>query len=128
MKWVLKFGSYKKQDDIFNEVEKGAKTIETRPINREKKRNYTQVKPGDDLVLVSLDSGRKINRKAKAVRVYSSVEKMAESEPVELIFPGVKSAEELVAVFVELKKKWGKEYAAKLEKYGIVAIEMEEAG
>jgi ASC-1-like (ASCH) protein len=125
MKWVLKFGAYKDKDDVFEAVAAGEKTIETRPLNPEKKKNYGQIKPGDELVLVSLSSGRKMNKTVKSVRKYKSVEEMAEKEQTEKIFPGVKTAAELVKIFAELKKKWGKEYARKLEKYGIAAIEME---
>lgn len=123
-RWVLKFASWKKKNDIFKAVKSGEKTIESRPYNPEKKRNYGLVKPGDTLVLKSLDTGEKIEKKASFVHVYQSVAKMAESEPVEKIIPGCQSAAELVRIFEELKKKWGRNYARKLEKYGIVAIGM----
>jgi len=125
-KWVLKFSSWKKKNDIFEMVKSGKKTIESRPYNPEKKRNYGEIKPGDTLILKSLDSGEIIEKKAKYVRIYSSVSEMAKNEPVGKIIPGVKTAKELIEVFEQLKKKWGRNYARKLEKYGIVAIGMEE--
>lgn len=124
-KWVLKFASWKKKNDIFEMVKSGEKTIEDRPYNPEKKRNYSKVKPGDTLVLKSLDTGEKIEKKASFIHVYRSVEKMARNEPVEKIIPGVKSPKDLVEIFEQLKKKWGSNYARKLENYGIVAIGME---
>jgi ASC-1-like (ASCH) protein len=124
-KWVLKFASWKKKNDIFEMVKSGKKTIEDRPYNPEKKRNYSKVKPGDILVLKSLDTGEKIEKTTRFTHIYKSVAEMAENEPVGKIIPGCRSAEELVAIFEQLKKKWGRNYARKLGKYGIVAIGME---
>ena len=124
-RWVLKFASWKKPNDIFEMVKSGQKTIEDRPLNLDKRRNFGQIKPGDILVCVSLDTKEKIERIVKWVKIYQSIRKMAEYEPVDQIIPGVKTADELVAIFEQLKKKWGNSYARKLEKYGIVAIGME---
>jgi ASC-1-like (ASCH) protein len=126
VKWILKFGSYYEKDDIFHQVERGFKTIETRPVNNEKKRNYSQIAVGDKLILWSLDSGRKLERAAEFVHVYRSVKEMAEHEDVGKIFPGVQSPDELVRVFENLKIRWGTEYARKLEQFGVVAIGMKE--
>jgi len=124
-KWVLKFASWKKKNDIFEMVKSGKKTIEDRPYNPEKKRNYGKIKPGDILILKSLDSGEIIEKKVKYVHIYPSVLEMAKNEPVGKIIPGVRTAQELVGIFEQLKKKWGRNYGRKLEKYGIVAIGME---
>jgi len=124
-KWVLKFASWKKKNDIFEMVKSGKKTIEDRPYSPEKKRNYGKIKPGDILILKSLDSEEIIEKKVKYVHIYPSVLEMAKNEAVEKIIPGVKTAQELVRIFEQLKKKWGRNYARKLEKYGIVAIGME---
>jgi len=124
-RWVLKFAAWKKKNDIFEMVKSGKKTIEDRPYNPEKKRSYSKIEPGDTLVLVSLDSGDKIEKQAKWVHVYSGIKEMAENEPVDKIIPGCQSPAELVAIFEQLKKKWGVNYARKLEKYGVVAIGME---
>jgi len=121
-KWFLKFASYKEKNDIFKLVISGAKTIETRPFDPRKKRNYSQVKPGDILQFYSLDSKEKIDKVATFTHVYRSVREMTENEPIEKIFPGIKTAEALMNVYDEVKKKWGKDYAYVLEKYGIVAI------
>lgn len=120
--WFLKFASYKTKDDIFNLVKLDKKTIETRPFNPNKKRNYSQIVPGDTLVCYSLDSQEKIEKTATFVRVYKSVEDMLEQEPIGQIFPGVDNSDNLLKIYGELKIKWGKSYARKLEKYGIVAI------
>src|SRR3989344_9514162 len=118
-KWFLKFASYKEKNDIFKLVISGAKTIETRPFDPRKKRNYSQVKPGDILQFYSLDSKEKIDKVATFTHVYRSVREMTENEPIETIFPGIKTAEALMNVYDEVKKKWGKDYAYVLEKYGI---------
>ncbi len=121
-KWVLKFASYRKKNDIFDAVKSGQKTIETRPINLAVKRNYSQVKVGDVLVMVSLKTKEKLEKVVTFAHVYKSVAEMVKEEPVGKIIPGVKTPEELMVIFEELKKKWGRSYANKLEKYGIVAI------
>ncbi|KKQ41402.1 MAG: hypothetical protein US60_C0041G0004 [Microgenomates group bacterium GW2011_GWC1_37_8] len=121
-KWLLKFASYKQKDDIFNMVKSGEKTIETRPYDPRKKRNYSIVKPGDILIFYSLDSKKRIEKIATFIHIYNSVEEMVRTEPVDNIFPGIKTPENLLKVYEEVKKKWGKSYANKLEKYGIVAI------
>ncbi|SRR3989339_2117094 len=121
-RWLLKFASYREKDDIFNLVRSGKKSIETRPFNPQKKRNYSKIVPGDTLVLYSLDTHEKLEREAVYTRVYKSIADMVENEPVEKIFPGIKSKNALLKVYEELKSKWGKAYAQKLEKYGIVAV------
>ncbi|QQS39204.1 hypothetical protein IPM62_01145 [Candidatus Woesebacteria bacterium] len=85
-------------------------------------KNPANFKPGDILVLKPLDSSEVLDRIVDFIHVYSSVEEMAKNEPVEKIFSGCKSPEELAEIFEEVKKKWGKVYTYKIEKYGIVAI------
>ncbi len=96
-----------------------------RNVSPLQKRNYMKIKPGDELVLVSLVTARKLLKKVSFVRVYKTVREMAEKEEVGKIFPGAYSADELIAVFEEFKRKWGKAYATKLEENGVVAIGME---
>lgn len=121
-KWLLKFASFEKENDIFDAVRSGKKTIETRPLNKQSKRNYSRVKPGDVLIMHSLDTNEKIYKTATYVHVYKSVDEMVENEPVDKIWPGIKTPEELLEIYKKAKKKWGKSYAEKLDKYGIVAI------
>jgi len=121
-RWILKFASYKKPDDIFDAVVSGKKTIETRPRNPKSRRDYSNIKSGDILVLKSLDSGRAIERIVLFNHTYDSVEEMVDEEDVEKILPGIGSKKSLLKVYEELKSRWGKTYAQKLETYGIVAI------
>ena len=121
-RWILKFASYKTPDDIFDLVETGEKTVETRPRNPESLRDYSNIKTGDFLVLKSLDTGKKIEKIVSFVHLYNSVSEMIETEDEEKIFPGIGSKENLLNFYGEVKKKWGRSYAQKLEKYGIVAI------
>lgn len=121
-KWFLKFASYETPNDIFNAVKYGRKTIETRPRNKESSRGYSNIKVGDTLILRSNETGEEIEKTVTFVHNYDSVDEMAENESVEKIFPGVKTKKELVDVFGTFKKKWGRRYAEKLEKFGIVAI------
>lgn len=121
-KWYLKFASYKTPNDIFEAVKSGKKTIETRPRNKKSKRDYSKIKPGDILIMQSNETGERIEKKVVFVHIYNSVKELAESEPTEKIFPGIKTPKELVGVFEDFKKIWGKRYAGKLESYGVVAI------
>ncbi len=120
--WILKFASYKRENDVFEAVKSGEKTIETRPLNKKSKRNYSKIEPGDKLVMYSLDTKEKLDKIATYIHVYRFLEEMVKSEPVEKIWPGVKTPNQLLAIYEEVKKKWGKSYAEKLDKYGIVAI------
>lgn len=122
-KWVLKFASYKTTDDILNLVESGRKTLETRPYNPKSANNYALVAPGDTLVMTSTQTGKTIEKTAVRTRVYKTITQMANVEAVDKILPGVSTPEQLIAVFDELKKKWGTAYARKIDQYGIVVIE-----
>lgn len=124
-KWFLKFASYKNPNDIFEAVKSGEKTIETRPRNKKSSKDYSNIKPGDTLIMCSNDTGEEIEKKVTFVRLYDSIEKMARNESVGKILPGLKTPEQLVDTFEELKEKWGRRYAEKLDKYGIVAIGFE---
>lgn len=117
-KITIRFASWRDKNDIFTAIKDGRKTIETRPATEK----YTSVVPGDILNLISLDTNERLQKKVEFIRSYKSVKEMANKEPAEKIVPGVKSANELISVFEEFKKKWGREYTEKLEKYGIVAI------
>ena len=120
--WKLKFASYKTADDILDTIVSGAKKIETRPHTRHEEKNYANIKNGDKLIFVSLDTGEEVEKIAKGCKVYSSVGEMLENENHEEIFPGIGSKEALEQVYEEVKEKWGKEYKYNLETYGIVAI------
>jgi ASC-1-like (ASCH) protein len=121
-RWYLKFASYKTPNDIFNAVKTGDKTIETRPGNAKGKKNYADIKPEDILIMRSNDTGEELAKVVTFVHSYKSISEMAENEPVGKIIPGINTTEELVNVFDKLKKKWGRRYTEKLEKFGIVAI------
>jgi ASC-1-like (ASCH) protein len=120
--WLLKFGSDKRPDDIFDLLASGKKTIETRPIHPKAARVYTDIQPGDKLVFRSLDSGREIIKFATFVHAYPSIALMLLSEPAEAIHPGIGSAQALLEHYEEVKKKWGADYAHDVDTYGIVAI------
>lgn len=123
-KWVLEFASYESKDDIFKAVKTCRKTIETRPRNPKSSRDYSNIKVGDILVCKSLNSGKVVEKKVTFVHSYDSVNKMVEREDEEKILPGIGSKENLLKFYEEAKKKWGRNYTEKLEKYGIVAIGM----
>lgn len=113
--WILKFAFHERPDDIFDLIVNGKKTIETRPATK----NF-QV--GDKLILVSLVSKRKIYRKITFIHKYDSIEEMVAKEDEEKIFPKVGSKENLLKIYEDIKKKWGKKYKDSLDHQGIVAI------
>lgn len=120
--WTLKFASYKESDDILNTIESGLKVIETRPYTPQDYKDYSKIKKGDRLVFVSLDTDKQIEKTALGAKVYKTVVEMLQNEDYESIFPGIGSKERLLAVFEEVKQKWGSSYQYNLEHYGIVAI------
>lgn len=123
--WNLKFASYKKPDDIFNFIENGTKTIETRPVNPESENNYADIKVRDVIICTSLDSNRNITKHVKFVHIYKSIDEMIKNEYPNSIFPGVQTRENLSKVYEDVKNKWGSDYNRKVETYGIVAIGFE---
>ena len=115
---ILRFASWKNPDDIFQAIKTGDKTIETRPATAK----YQAIQKGDELSLLSLESGEEITKIVDWIHYYQTIEEMAKKEEVNKIVPGVKTAEELIEVFEEFKRKWGKEYASNLKQYGIVVF------
>lgn len=120
--WLLKCASYKTPDDIYNLIKSGKKSIETRPYNPGKPNDYSKIKSGDIITFLSLDSGNTFTKTATSVHVYPTISAMVMSESPESILPGIGDATSLIQLYEELKKKWGSEYAYKLDTYGIVAI------
>lgn len=116
--WVFKFASYKAPDDIFDFIKSGRKTIETRPASPK----YTLVAPGDRMTFVSLASRKRLTRTVTFVHYYKTVRDLVYSEDPDQIFPGSGSAENLLSLFTELKRKWGPDYAHKLDTLGIFAF------
>ena len=121
--WKLKFASYKSKDDILNFIIDGTKTIETRSRNpNDGDDDYTNIKAGDILKIISLDTGIELQKTVTFNHVYSSVEELAKNEDITKILPSVKNSEEYLKVVEEVKNKWGEKYKYELENYGIVAI------
>lgn len=121
--WNLKFASYKTKDDILNFIIDGTKTIETRSRNpNDGDNDYTNIKVGDILKFVSLDTGIELQKTVTFNHVYSSVKDLAKNEDVRKILPSVKNSEEYLKVIEEVKSKWGEKYKYEIENYGIVAI------
>lgn len=121
--WKLKFASYKEKDDIFNMILSGKKTIETRSRNSNDGENdYTNIKEGDTLEIISLDSGKKIEKIVTFNHVYNSVEELVQHEDVTKILPNISNNDEYLKIIEEVKNKWGEKYKFELENYGMVAI------
>lgn len=121
--WNLKFASLNKTDDIFDLVLSGDKTIETRSRNpNDGEGDYTNIKPGDILIIKSLDTGKEIQKEVVFNHVYNSIGEMVSNENEEKIFPGIGSKENLVKVYEDAKNKWGEKYKFEVENYGMVAI------
>ena len=119
--WTLDFSSNKSKDDIFNMIVDGSKSIETRP-KIEYGVDLSKAKPGDFLLLKSLDTGRKVKKEIIYVHVYPTIEEMVKNEDVEKISPGIGSKENLVARYEHLKVIWKDRGYAELLASGMVAI------
>lgn len=121
--WTLKFASLNKPDDIFDLIVSGKKIVETRSRNpNDGERDYTNIKPGDILHFISLDTGRTLDKQVISNHVYDSVTEMLKNEDVELILPGISTRENYLDQLEIAKYKWGQKYSFELEHYGIVAI------
>lgn len=121
--WKLKFASYKEKDDIFNMILSGKKTIETRSRNpNDGENDYSNIKEGDTLEIISLDSGKKIEKVVTFSHVYNSVEELVQHEDVTKILPNISNNDEYLKIIEEVKNKWGEKYKFELENYGMVAI------
>lgn len=109
---ILKFPQFTK--DVFEAVKIGLKNVETRAATPK----YRAVKPGDKLTLVcGIDS---LEVTVTRVRHFASVEDLYREIPVESVLPGVKTAEQAKAIHYSFSG-----YQEKLQKFGIMAFDME---
>lgn len=116
--WNLKIR--KEDKGIFDRIQTGEKTIETRPLNApDSKKDYSQIVPGDKLIF-SCD-GEKLEKIVEAVRIYKDFEQYLDTEDLENVLGEGMTKEVARGIhygFLGCKER--------LEKYGIIAIEMEQ--
>ncbi|MEK7447476.1 MAG: ASCH domain-containing protein [Patescibacteria group bacterium] len=113
--WVLRIRKTDKV--IFDRIKNGEKTVETRPMNApESSKYYGQMKTGDRLVI--LCDGQRLEKFVKATRVYKDFEKYLDSEDLKNILGEGTTKESARKVHYS----FGRE---RLDKYGIIAIDME---
>jgi ASC-1-like (ASCH) protein len=120
--WVLRIRKTDKV--IFDRIKSGEKTIETRPMNApESSKYYGQMKAGDRLVI--LCDGQRLEKFVKTTRIYKDFEKYLDSEDLENILGKGTTHANTGQAKEDARKihyRFGRE---RLDKYGIIAIDME---
>lgn len=100
--------------DIFLEIKKGRKKIETRAASTMNR----SIKIGDKLVLVC--GKEKIERNAKRVKIFKTIPALLKKYKPQQIHPGARSEKEITKIYYSFP-----EYREKIKKYGLIAIELE---
>ncbi len=116
--WTLRIRDVDKS--IFERIKKGEKTVETRALNDDEpeKAYFGHIMAGDKVIFICDD--KMIKKTVKSVRIYKDYNEYLDSEDLENIHgrgATKESARELHFSFPLYKDR--------LEKYGIVAFDME---
>jgi len=113
----LKFREY----PIFEQIKNGSKTVETRALNPdEPERYFGNAKVGDTLECLAVDTGEMLNKKIIRVTLYEDFEEYLVSEDLAKIFGSRISIEKAREKHLSFPG-----YKERLEKYGIIAFEIE---
>lgn len=113
---VLKMGNMKSEDDLFDFMRFGKKTIDTR-ANTPK---YQDICIGDKLVFESIATKDKIIRRVKAIRWHETIAEAVKHEDYTKILPGLKTLEEITQAYYYFP-----DYEEKIKKWGLVVFELE---
>ena len=132
--WRLNF----LDDELFELVKSGEKTIETRALNPEEKdRFFGDIKEGDIIVCYNKKTKEAIVKTTKKVSIFRNLDEVFDKIGIRKIFPQkdivpkesltCKPSEEQVkdSFYRIYEEKFGKEYVKKINENGIVAIELE---
>lgn len=120
--WRLSF----KISEIFDAIKTGRKSIETRALNPEEPESYFgEIKSGDLIICVDETNGNHLLKKVKKVEIAKNFQDAWEKFDWEKIYYDCKPA----LTLEELKNEWSKldtDYVEKIEKFGMVAISLED--
>lgn len=108
-RWTLRMRAA--DEDIFEDIIAGRKTVETRAASV----RYKDIKPGDGLIFVC--GKRSLSRTVKKLKVFPSLEAMAEEIPIKEVMPGAADLEAMRKVYAHFPG-----YKEKLEHFGILAL------
>ncbi len=100
--------------DIFEAIKNGKKKVETRAATPK----YRAMKAGDALVFVCC--GKKLKKRASAVKVFKTPAGLLKKYKVKDISPDLKTKKELEKMWLGFPR-----YAEKIKKYGLIAAELE---
>lgn len=110
-KIVLRFRSKDKQ--IFNDIKKRIKTVETRAATEK----FKNIQKGDKIIFIC--GKNKFQMTAKKVMYFKSVNSMIKSVNFKKIMPRVKDIDELKKIYYSFSG-----YREKIKKSGIVALNL----
>ena len=99
---------------FFDVLRQGLKTIETRAATDK----YRQIKSGDILVFVC--GKDKLEKRVKGVSRFQTIDELVKVFDFKKIMPLVSSVEEMKEVYYSFPG-----YRGKIEKFGLVALELE---
>jgi valyl-tRNA synthetase/ASC-1-like (ASCH) protein len=127
--WELNFTDEK----TLNSLKAGTKTIETRALNpEESERFFGDIKKGDFIICANKNTKEKLFFKCGGVRAYGNLDELTQKEPPSKIVDGFESKPDVTGktdITQRLKESYiknpGQEYVDKINKNGIVAIDME---
>ena len=109
-----------REQNIFEMIKSGAKTVETRALNPdEPKRYFGNISVGDKIELRSVKTGEIIIKEVIRVSVYKSTDDYLDRENLSKIFGGPVSKNEALEKHLSFPG-----YEERLNKFGIVALEI----
>lgn len=111
MKVILRIRSKDKQ--IFDDIKKRIKTVETRAATKK----FKNIQKGDKIIFIC--GKNKFQMTAKKVMYFKSVDSMIKSINFKKILPRVKNADELKKIYYSFSG-----YREKIKQSGIVAINL----
>lgn len=121
--WHLNFYN----QEIFNALTNGNKTIETRALNPEEpERYFGNIKEGDYVIACNRSDNTSQRFLVKKVRIYKDYKEFYKNENLNKIFTNSllpKSEEELITSYDELAENYGQ----KIKQHGLVALELEKS-
>ncbi|OGY43858.1 MAG: hypothetical protein A2729_05240 [Candidatus Buchananbacteria bacterium RIFCSPHIGHO2_01_FULL_39_14] len=101
---------------IFPYVASGKKTVEGRAWS--KKRDYRQMKKGDEIIFSDLGSKKKVTAFVSGIKHYKTVKDYLKNEGLKKCLPWTKSLAEGIGIYYGIAEDWEK----RIKKGGIFAI------
>ena len=113
VKHILRFRQVNK--DIFEDIKKGRKTVETRAATS----RFKNITSGDAVVFIC--GKEKFEKTVKRSQIFKSIVSMLSQYKIKDIMPRLSTEEELKKAYYSYPK-----YKEKIKKFGLVALEFNE--